>query len=352
MSLTLLNSEIELSSFPITQKIRLKCDDLVEINDLKNSIYLINIVRKDSLLNLSAPYNFNIGLIKKEYPTIDLLFKIVPENTSYIVEVSPTKPLTVSSTYMLLIVKELSEPFITIVKNNSKSKSNITVEPTDYVSEVDLGEYKVVVTSTTTVTDVSKITKVSVFKDNVLLSNKVINTSKNNSFVVNNLLFTFNSDVYVLNEEFVVTIGEKTTGVIDKNYSYILNTASDSAVTPLELENNLPSKKVDNSAVINFYNTSLLNKPLQYSYTYLDSNIIDIKLEGGVSKSDVDLYGIKASISVAFNNYLLNKLNLYDDQLKYIIKLYWDDFENSIRIVVLYSDNKTDPRITIDTSEW
>lgn len=352
MSLLLLNSELELSSFPITQKIRLKCDDPVEINDLKNSIYLINVIRKDSLLNLSAPYNFNIGLIKKEYPTIDLIFNIVQEDNYYIVEITPTKPLNVSSTYMLLIVKQLAEPFITIQKNNSKTKSNITVNPLNYVEPIPSDNYKIIITSTTAVTDVAKITKLSVFRGNTLVSNKIINTSKGSSFTVDNLSITLDSPIYVLDEEFIISITEKVSSIIDQDCCYLINTASNESITPLELTGNLPSSRVDNSSVINFYNTTLLNKPTEYTYQYLDSNIIDIKIEESIEKSQIDVNNIKMSVGVAFNNYLLSKIKLYDNTLKYILKIYWDDFEHSIRLVVLYTDEPLAPTITIDTSDW
>ena len=110
MEIKVLNSDSELNSFPVTQIIRLKLNQEVDVSTLESGISLFNVISRDSLLRLSEPYNYNLGLAKENFDEVPLKFTLTPDTTvpgEYILEILPKKTLKVSSNYILFISKYL-----------------------------------------------------------------------------------------------------------------------------------------------------------------------------------------------------------------------------------------------------
>lgn len=327
MNVVVINSEEELTSFPITQSIKLKVDVSLDETDLKNTISLFRVTRKDSLVNLASPYNYNLGLIKESFDEIRVDFELITHVDHVELRITPTKPLQVNSTYLLHVSDKLSEPFVTLTKSDSKSTSEIKVSTENYLStEQALFDVKILNT-----TKISKTNYTLQIQIEDLLTNTTrtesINLNKTRTVSLGELEVSFDSPVYVKDELFSIVIDHRES--LGTNYSQIINTAGDEDITPLV--NQVASTRISNQTILDFYSNSTPTiQDIQYSVEYLDTNVFEIKFPASVDILLIDVSLITAKSKVAFNNYILKKLNLYDETLKYILNISKDNYNNSL----------------------
>jgi hypothetical protein len=349
MSIKLLNTEQELKSFPITQKFTLECSSDIDLTDVVNTIFLVNTTRRDSLLNLSEPRNFNLALAKDTYGTVPIKIEKTTSGVGCTLTVSPLDPLSLSSSYILYIDKQLSEPFTEVVKTQSKSSSEVLVEPGTYLNPGNK-VYTVKLLTTSSFTSTGHTVKIEVTSGSEITT-KLLNLNKVNYIELKDSKLIFPSKAYVSGEEFSVTLYNRTV-FLDESLAYEISTAGSSSITPLPLEQH--STTVSNQDVIDFYNSVTSFTPVtevKYILTYLSTNSFQLVLNSVVTKSDIDISNMKISVSAAFNNYLLSSMGLYDPELKYTVKILWDEDENAIQFICS-SDNLATDLVTIDTSEW
>ena len=336
MNVVVINNEEELTSFPITQVLKLKLDTTVDINDLKNTVFLFRVPRKDSLINLSSPYNYNLGLIKESFDIVDIEFELV-QNVDYVeLRITPTNPLQVQSTYLLFVSDKLSEPFITVTKTNSKSKSSIKVAPTDYLSNKQY-MLDIKILNNTVITPNNYTLQVQI-ED--LLTNtsttETLNLNKNRSITVREMCITFESPVYIQDELFSVLINHRES--LGTSLSQVITTASDKNITPLV--NQEASTKLSNQAILDFYTKATpTTVDIKYKINYLDENVFELIFPSEINVELIDLTRITAKTKVAFNNYILKKLKLYDDTIKYVLYVNTDTYNNSLLFELVISED-------------
>jgi hypothetical protein len=343
MNVVVINNEEELTSFPISQTIRLRVDVQLDINDLKNTISLFRITRKDSLVNLASPYNYNLGLIKESYDEVSIEFELIQQTDHVELRITPTKPLQVNSTYLLFVSDKLSEPFITTTKSFSKSNSTVIVSAVNYLS-TDQALIDIKILNTTTITTNNYTLQVQI--DDLVhntTETRSINLSKTKTLLIDEVLITFDSPIYVKDELFSIIVEERES--IGGNFSQVINTAGDESITPLINQN--ASTRISNQTVLDFYanNSNPVIQDIQYTITYLDTNVFEVKYPETVDVTSIDIASITVRTKVAFNNYVLKKLKLYDETLKYILNVSKDTYNNSLLFELVLSE---DPLQTVD----
>lgn len=354
MNIVLINTEEELKSFPITQSIKLKSDIDVEVNDLKNTIYLFEVTRKDSLVKLSNPFSYNLSLIKRDYDFVDLTFKksVGSIPNTFVIEVTPTKPLDLLSTYLLYVDKKISTDFLSFSKVITKSLSTIEVNTANTLPAT-IATIEIVILETSRILKNQNILKVGIKEQGQEYKVFSLDLKKQRTVEYLNLDITFISDIYIKDEVFNINIEARDQR--EESYSYLINTCGHSDILPMALEE--ASTKLSHQAILDFYNTPITpNVPVSYTIKYLSINTVSINLPETISKSDVDIASIIISNKHAFNNYLLNNLKLYDTTNKYILSASWDDIDNSIILDLYYTpeelQNNQQESIALDLTNW
>lgn len=329
MTIKITNSEAELKSFPSSQSIYLLSSEELEPKSFEDNIVLFRLQTENQLINLSEPYSYNLGFIKETFDRVDLNFISTQVNNEYRIECKPKELLNLDSTYCLYINKTLSSKFLTLTKNNSKSSSNINVKLKDNFNVKSQSILKILETSY--ITGSKNIA-------NLLFDGRAItlDVRSKNKILSNNVEVILEDTIYVKDEEFVIDIDPHTEQ--EENLLTYIHTVNSKSISPIPKEE--APNRVSNLDIINYYNT--LNKTSVVKIDrsipkYLRSNVFSIKLPEGykINKSG----DFKASVSLVFNNYLLEQLKLYDSSKKYICIISVDDFDNEVIIEVNYTDD-------------
>lgn len=353
MEIKVLNSDSELNSFPVTQTIRLKLNQEVDVSTLESGISLFNVISRDSLLRLSEPYNYNLGLAKENFDEVPLKFTLTPDTSvpgEYILEILPKKTLKVSSNYILFISKYLSLPYLSTTKTISKSNSSVsTIKDSNITIPPMILNIKVLETNKIkdSNTNLLKIRIEDSTEGNP--KDQVLNLAVKPVLFYKGLNIKFESKIYVSDEEFTIRVNNQFNS--DEDFSLTLRTSGSEDVVPMTtLES---SNKISNQTILDYYQAiNVSNVEIQTDREYLDSNVLLIRLDSNITKSQIDINNITYNLRTSFNNYILKNINLYNTEYKYILKLFWDEFENGILIVLEYADNSQLDLITVDVSEW
>ena len=330
MSITLLNSSIELESFPISQTLKISSDKELEEQSLEDNVLLFRLQTENQLINLSEPYSYNLGYIKETFDVIDLSFKQTFDNDTqkYLIECKPKVYLNVDSTYCLYIDKKLSSDFLTITKNNSKSDSSIEVKLKDIFNLNSQVVLKILETSI--LKNNKNILKVDLDGRSITLD-----VRQDNRILSNNVEITLQDTIYVKGEEFIVDISP-TSSVTDVDLQSYIHTVNSKTITPIKKEEE--STRISNQDILNYYNNLSSNKSIEKKKSvpkYLDYNVFSIKIPEGYSLNTSK--SILYTLTVAFNNYMLEKIKLYNPSLKYVCTVFLDDFDNELIFKVDYS---------------
>lgn len=337
--LKILNPDIEIASFPITQSFKISSTIPINEDTLENTILLFRMQTKDKLINLAEPYSYTLGYIKESFDVLPLDFKVEPLiPIGYKITCTPKKALNVNAKYCLYVTRNVIDTSSVIDKIVTKSKSSIKVQVT---SPTDFIDYTVKITSTSLLTNTSNTVNLTV--NNIPYT---LNLNNKTSIKLNGIEIYFNNEVYVKDEVFKVTVIAKE--VLEEDLQQIFYTTTSTSITPLE--NIEASTTLSNLDVINFYQE--LNEPivtpLSLLPTYLDVNVFSLKVPEGYV---LDITDIKADLSIAFNSYSLKNLDLYTDNHKYKVIIYKDDFEDEYIFEVIYSTDLTQvDKVVIDTS--
>lgn len=332
MTIKILNNDIELQAFPSSQSIILESDVLFEENTLDEYVVLFRLQKEKSLVKLAEPYSYNLGFIKETFDSVPLSYSITEVDGKYQIVCQPTKLLNLDSTYCLYVDKNISNKQINVLKNNSKSKSNIQVNIRSKINLMHSHNLKII--NTSQIINNKNITAIN-FNGNI--SSKDLRID--NKIIYNELEIVLEDTVYVKDEEFVITVSPNVTS-LDENLICEIHTVNSSTITPIPVEQ--ISTKVSNADILSFYQT--LNNPDTKNINtlvipeYLDTNVFTITIpEGYVVDTSTDF---KYKLSLAFNNYLLNSLNKYDKTKKYICFVTLDDFDNKLIFELFYSEDE------------
>lgn len=328
MQITILNTPEELKSFPLKQSLKLRFEEAVEDSQLQDCISLIRLTNQTGLFNISQMYNQSLGYIREKFDTesINIVGQIQLDG-SYIVTITPVKPLSPGFEYTLFVDKILSSEYLELAKIVSKSSSKISVlTPDSPEANITLE-----VISEPLITSTSNIVK-------VLLTNNVTNISKTytldlksnkNKIKYESFTFMLNSTVYVSGEKFELL----STGYnpLNNHYYFTLKASITEDIVPIETEEHF--KSISNQDILDYYN-NLNNLPSTFNTT--SNNNINLSSDSiktsvvGMNKllitlpnssefltSDLDFNNITFNTSEAFGMYTLSMLGLYDDTKQY-----------------------------------
>ena len=314
MRVTVLNTEEELKSFPLTQSIKLSIDSVIEDKNLDDVIFLIRNINKQGLFNYSERYNQSIGYIKEKFDPENIKVQVTSKEVDKtLITITPLTPLTPGFEYTLIVNRLLSPPFITVDKPISKSKSNITIS-TPYREGFNL---KLDIISDPLLTPTSNIVKVIVTNlDSDTKVQKILDLKKDKTLKIDNLYtFTFNSEVYVKDEQFTFT--SKGISKDSDDFFLQLKASITESIKPIDTNNTRVSLedlfKLKQESVVT-------NKEPSLSVEYLNQSVFKLQLKD-ITVKELDLDKVKYSIKEAFGMYTLSSFGLYDPTNKYTLSI-------------------------------
>lgn len=341
MTIKILNQESELSSFPIKQSIFLYSDDLLEETNLKDNIILFRLQSENQLVSLAPPYSYTLGYIKETFDIIEMSYKIESYDSGYKITCDPTTSLSLDSKYCIFVSKDLSEKFITVDK--TISKSNSTIEVVSTTDTTITNQFEVEVLTTSSLINGKNLVNFKINGVDCLLDLRESKVVTQDSYKV-----LFKDVIYVTGEKFTVTIANRTNLVSD--FQYVFNTVNSGSITPLE--NQAASTVISNQQILDYYqqlNSNVVVSQTVIVPTYLGPNVFSIPLPEGFELNLVET--IINDVRVAYNNYILESLNLYNKDDKFILHVYKDDFDGLLIFELVYSlDELQTEKLIIDTS--
>ena len=326
LDIKILNDETELRSFPITQSLLLHSNVKLDLSSLNNYIILFRLIPEKGLVSLVAPYSYTVGYIKDKFSTLDLNFSQEQKDDHYEIKITPRKPLSLDSDYILYITKGLLANSTTVEKIVSKSNSSLKVNTS---IPQNRSAASVVIKTTSKLTSNSNILLVSIDGEEYTLDLK-----QNNTIVNNNVTYTFEDVVYVSGESFLISFQDIAEQSIE-DVLFKFSTAGSDTITPLLNQN--PSNTISNQDILDFYKSV---GSIKESYTsipkYIAPNIFTVLLPDGYMWDQKQ--ELEVTLRSAFNNYLLNELELTCDD-KYDLYIYQE--ENELTIEVVYNEQDT-----------
>lgn len=330
MSIKILNTESELNSFPSSQSVYLLSTTELEDTELKKNIILFRLQTENQLISLAEPYSYNLGYLKETFDTIDLNFTSESTPEGFKITCKPTKLLNLDSLFCLYISDTLSNKSLFISKVNSKSNSNITVNLKDNFNVRSIFNLKIEETS-------SIISNRNLVKLTLNGITRTVDIRSNNKVITDNVEVILEDTIYVKGEEFVIEVLPFSKAT-DELQTYI-KTVNSKSIEPIPKDER--STSITNEDILNFYTTlnkKVVNKNEKSYPKYLDHNIFSVKLPEGytIDKTSSEL---KLTINVAFNNYVLESIGLYNKEQKYTVNVLIDDFDNEIIFEINYSED-------------
>lgn len=330
MSLKLLNSDLELKSFPSTQSIKLHSDLKLEESVLKDSIILFRLQTENVLINLAEPYSYNLGHLKETYDTIPLSFKLDKVSDGYVITCTPIQPLPLDSVFNLYVRSDIPTESVVVEKITSKSNSSISVKQVNKSTTSQTIIVKVVTTSS--LKDGKNVTTFSINGVDISLNLKLKTT-----YIVGDIEISFLDIVYVKDEEFI--IGVEIPLLSDGEFHRYIKTVNSSSIIPIPTEES--SSRLSNKDILEFYKTLQANTNKTediFLPKYLAENVFSVLLPEGFELDLSDVTEFKSNVTVAFNSFLLKSIKMYDDSLKYKINVYKDFLEGrEIIFEIVYS---------------
>lgn len=326
IKLSLLNSEDEVRSFPLTQTILLKSTEELELSGITENISLLREPTEQGLLNTSELYNYNIGYIKETFDLQDVTVSQVQDEGFYKLLIKPTTILKPSSSYILFIDKNLSSEKVSIVKTVSKGPSYLELEEYSRLN----GDYTIKVVSSSSITSTFNITKFQVTTPTETLRATNVNAKSSTNFLeFEGIKVRVPDKPFGEGEEFQITFKEGSSNLPD-NLVVSLYTASTESIKPVEPEDS--SHAISNQDILDYYKqknkVSSVGSGLDLSaqgweekefyVEYLDSHTFILKLNTLVA-DDIDLENISFRALPAFNRSDLQQLSLYDRSKEYSI---------------------------------
>lgn len=336
VDITILNSEKELQSFPITQSILLKSRTDIELTFLQDYILLFRVVPNSPLISLAPPYSYSIGHIKERFDTIPLVFtKNQNEDGSFKIEVKPKQVLQPDSSYIIYLSKDLAQPTTVVEKVVTKSNSTLKA----YASPPSIERTLVVdVLTTSKLSGNSNVVSFEIdSKDFTLDLGAKLNLE------YNNVLYTFTNTVYVQGESFNVGINPSSSNNLREDSLYQFKTVASTSIKPIE--NQQPSQSINTQSILDFYKkVNKTPKSLTSNPTYVAPNVIEIPIPDGYILDEEKLIDLR--ISPAFNNHVLNSLGLYTEN-PYDIYVYQDGSSLIVEAIL----GEEDTRVLDDNEE-
>lgn len=327
IDLSLLNSEDEIRSFPLTQTIILKSTEELELSSITENISLLREPTEQGLLNTSELYNYNIGYVKETFDLQEVIISQVKEDNFFKLLIKPATILKPSSNYILFIDKNLSSEKVSIVKTVSKGPSFLEME--DYSEELN-GDYTIKVVSSSSITSTFNITKFQVTTPSGPLRATNVNAKSSSNFLeFDGIKVRVPDKPFGEGEEFQITFKEGSSNLSD-NLVVSFHTASTESIRPVEPKDS--SHAISNQDILDYYKQknkvpsggSGLDLNVQgweekeFFVEYLDSHTFMLRLNTLVAE-DIDLENISFRALPAFNRSDLQQLSLYDRTEEYSI---------------------------------
>lgn len=327
MEIELLNTKEELSFFPLNGRIILSSSSEIDENSFKNSISIFRLIDESGLFNFGDKYNQSIGYVREEFSTVP--YEIIEEQkgTSFQYTLVPTI-LQPNSNYALFIDKGIKPESVKIEKKQSKSTSSIKAELVSPSLVIDTNPI-LKITSNPIIDEKTNIVKFNLSTNSEITSYTLNLKSSKNFVTVQGVKYTFNDTVYLLGEEFHLSVNSQS-GTTSKNLIRLIKTSLNSQTEQITEGSN----RVDYNSVLDYYKEKDNQKvqiedlePEIYTqkdgihFKYLGFNKILIMFPETLPVDLVNLDDVLFEVSEAFDMYTLEQYGYYDPSKTYKLKL-------------------------------
>ena len=323
IEIKIVNSEVELHSLPITQSITLSSNTELDTSLLHDHIILFRTIPEKGLISLVEPYSYTAGFIKEKFTTTPLHFQQTKkDDTTWLLDVKPSRPLELDSDYILYITKNVLSSSALVEK--TVSKSNLSSLQVSVTPPLVVGSKIVLVKTTSKLSETNNIVTFTIGSEDVTM-----NLKQNLKTTLSNITYYFRDTVYVQGESFLVTFSN-VNALLTEDILYKLRTAPSTSITPIQ--NQTPSSTINTQDVLNFYQqVGQVKESISTIPKYVAPNIFSITLPEGfnINTSKTILMNIRE----AFNNYLLSALELYKVESRYKIYIYQEESELYIEVI-------------------
>ena len=327
VEIKVVNTPLELTSFPLKQSIYLESSVELEDSLLSEYIVLIRNVEEYGLLNTGNLYNYNIGYVKESFSTIDLTIDATEDNGIFKLKCTPKEVLKPNSSYILYIDKNLAKEYISLVKTVSKGPSFLTLEAiTESLTTNKTYVFKVM--SSPKLTSTMNLIKFQVFEDGNPERYFTINAKSDDNLISHEGLHIRVPDIaFGLDEEFTV-ITDNSSIKLEESLVLELKTALSDRITVVE--NIKASESISNADILKYYadldqakspltplgSINFLDKNWQeseYTIQHLDEDKFLLTLNI-LSTDNLDLDAMTYREFPCYNKYDIKALNLYSDK--------------------------------------
>ena len=319
------NSVNQLSALPIGESIFVLFDKEPHLQDCKDNISLSRLNDESTWPSLGDPNAHQISFVKDKYETVATDLIITKEGSNWQVEIAPKEPLYPNAKYFLFVNAGIRELFYTSTKPISFSASSISVLANRNVSLTDTSTYDIYITATSSLSGGKHTVRYSLYKDNTVVATNVsINVINTNIQLNADTFVKLNSNQpFINNEKFTVVLNTAELST-DKKYQNI-TTFNDAEVTKTE---DNPSGRLQYEDIVNFYkNYGFGNTPIpvqsqpsdiKATVQYLTGNRILVNFDKEIKTIALVPNSFELEFSEAYGMYLLDKLELYNPDAKYI----------------------------------
>lgn len=327
IDIKVLNTPLELNSFPLKQSIHLESSVDLEDSLLEKNIVLIRNIAEYGLLNSGDLYNYNIGYVKESFSTIALNILVAKEGDKYRLKCTPKEVLSPNSSYVLYLDKNLSQEYVSLVKTVSKGPSFLTLEA--LLEDLEYTKtYVFKVMSSPKITSTMNLIKFQVFENEVPGRYFTINAKSSENLIEHEgLKIRVPDTAFGLDEVFEVITNSESIK-LKESLIVEIKTALSEKITVVE--NIKASESISNADILKYYaeldkanntltSTGTINfsdkkwQNSEYSIEHLDEDKFLLTLNN-LDVDNLDLDAITYREFPCYNKYDIKALNLYSDK--------------------------------------
>ena len=331
------NSVNQLSALPIGESIFILFDKEPHLQDCKDNITLSRLNDESTWPNVGDPNAHQIAFVKEKYETVAVDLIITSVGSQWQVELAPKEPLYTNAKYFLFINAGIRESFYTLTKPITFSASSVEVTANRNVALTDTSTYDIYITATSSLSSGKLTVRYTLHKDSVVVATNVsINILNTNIQLNDKTSVKLNpNQPFINNEKFTVVLNAAELST-DKKYQEV-TTLNDADVTKTE---DNPSGRIQYEDIVNFYASYGFGKnptptPVQAAdvkttIKYIDNSRVLLTFDKEIKIDSIVPNSFRLTLSEAYGNYLLDQLELYNPNTKYICTFAVADTKNII----------------------
>jgi hypothetical protein len=343
----ILNTDLELSAFPIEGQISLLFSNYIDKINIKSYIFLIRAKPRQDVINISFTDVRNIGDINVDYyDVVDYTYtetlSVDTSNPGIVYLLSPAEPLLPNNDYFIVVSKSLSSQYHGSEKTTSIGPSSIslnvaaTANPSDLVIDT-VATYTINITTTSVIANGTHVIGYTLLKDNIpVVTNQTLEIRSQTLFIDTGITVSFSPNIPFINGEvfkvYLTGFNRQNITQVQKIITYI---DTDLIQEPVIEQ----SQRINQKDIINFYETygyarrlanptGVLNPadpPLANNqvkavidFDFVFPGTIYIKLDMEIDPATISANAFNITLAPAFDNIFLAQLGNYMSVPDYI----------------------------------